>query len=95
MAGQTPASFHGKILHATLTAGALTLTGCDVLPDQYRKPQGFQVLLQLGSTSDADRIFEALSDGGVVELAIQETFWAKRFGMVVDRFGTPWLVQCS
>ncbi len=95
MAAQTPREHHGRILHGTLKLGEQTLTGADVLPDQYEKPSGFQVLLQAASAADADRIFAALAEGGRVQLAIAKTFWAERFGMVTDRFGTPWLIQAS
>jgi uncharacterized glyoxalase superfamily protein PhnB len=42
---------------------------------------------------DAERIFKELADGGTVRMPLQETFWAKRFGMLIDRFGTPWMVN--
>ena len=45
--------------------------------------------------AEADRIFGALSDGGKINMPIQETFWAHRFGMLVDRYGTPWMVNCE
>jgi PhnB protein len=45
--------------------------------------------------SEADRTFSALAEGGIVQMPIGETFWALRFGMVVDRFGIPWLINCE
>lgn len=93
MAKDTPAAHHGRVLHATLTVGTQTLTGADLLPDQYKKPQGSWVMLQLDTPAEADRVFAALAQGGQVTLAIQETFWTPRFGMVIDRFSTPWIVQ--
>ncbi|MEZ0230133.1 MAG: VOC family protein [Planctomycetota bacterium] len=93
MAATTPAEHHGRILHTTLTLGERTLTGADVLPEQYEKPRGFSVLLQLPTAKDADRIFAALAEGGVIQLALAETFWAPRFGMLTDRFGIPWMLQ--
>jgi PhnB protein len=53
------------------------------------------VSLDVGASADADRIFEALAQEGAVQLPLQETFWALRFGMVVDRFGTPWMINCE
>ena len=44
---------------------------------------------------DAERIFHALAESGTVKMPIQQTFWAARFGMLVDRFGIPWMVNCE
>jgi PhnB protein len=73
------------------------LTGADVPPESYQKPQGFSVLLNIGAQAeaDADRIFKALAENGAVQMPIQETFWALRFGMLVDQFGTPWMINCG
>jgi PhnB protein len=94
-AGEVPSDWGEKIIHATLFAGELVLTGCDVPPEQYQKPQGFSVLLQLDAVSEAERVFQALAKAGAVTLPLQETFWAQRFGMLVDRFGTPWMINCG
>jgi PhnB protein len=61
----------------------------------YLKPQGFSVLLNLDDAAEADRIFATLAENGVEEIPVQETFWALRFGTLVDQFGTPWLIQCG
>jgi PhnB protein len=95
MADQTPRDWRNKILHATLALGGHRLTGGDVAPENYRKPQGFSVLLTIGTAPEADRIFRTLAEEGVVQMPIQETFWALRFGMLADRFGIPWIVQCG
>ncbi|HZU96891.1 MAG TPA: VOC family protein [Planctomycetota bacterium] len=95
LAGQVPRAFHGKILHATFTLGDQVLTGADVLPGDYGKPRGSWIMLHLAQAAEADRVFDAFATKGEVELAIAPTFWASRFGMVKDRFGTPWIVQSS
>jgi PhnB protein len=95
LAGQVPRAFHGKILHATVTVGDQVLTGADVLPRDYKRPQGTWIMLHLALAAEADRVFGALARKGKVELAIAPTFWASRFGMVRDRFGTPWIIQSS
>jgi PhnB protein len=94
MAGETPPGFHQKIMHATLTIGAQRLTGGDAPPERYRKPEGFSVTLNLDNPAEADRIFQNLATDGQVLMPIQETFWALRFAMFVDRFGTPWMINC-
>src|SRR3982074_2350494 len=90
MADDVPAGWHDKIVHATLRIGDSVLTAADVPPDAYRKPQGFSISLTPGTAEEAERIFNALAENGTVEIPLQETFWALRFGMLVDRFGTPW-----
>jgi PhnB protein len=84
-----------RILHATLTVGGTGFSGADVLPGMYERPQGFQVQLKLDEVAAAERIFAQLADGGRVTVPLQETFWAKRFGAVVDRFGIPWGINCE
>ena len=79
-----------KVLHATLKVGDQVITGVDTPLQQYETPQGFSVQLNLDSESDAERIFATFADGGAVRLPLQKTFWADRYGIVVDRFGTPW-----
>jgi PhnB protein len=53
------------------------------------------VNLQFTDTAEAERVFSALAENGTIRMPISETFWSKRFGMVVDQFGTPWMVNCA
>ena len=89
------AEWQKKILHATLRVGDQVLMGADAFPDRYQKPQGFSVTLGLKDQAEAERIFKALAERGTVEMALQETFWAVRFGVLVDRFGIPWTIKCE
>lgn len=84
-----------KIMHARLRLGDRVLMASDSPPGMYRKPQGISVSLNLEDPKEAERIYAALSEGGQVMMALQETFWAQRFGMFTDRFGTPWMVNCG
>jgi PhnB protein len=95
MAEQLPADWSKKIIHATLALGDQRLTGADEPADRYKKPQGFSVSLNIGAVAEAERIFQALSESGAVQMPLQETFWALRFGMLVDQFGTPWMINCG
>ena len=90
-----PTEWRQKILHATLIVGDQILNGADALPDQYQKPQGFRLTLGLKDQAEAERIFKALAENGTVEMALQETFWAVRFGVLVDQFGIPWTINCE
>jgi PhnB protein len=94
MADQVPPEWRDRIIHATLVAGETTLMGADAPPDRYEEPRGFAVAIQVNDPADAERIFAALSEDGTVTMPLQQTFWTVRFGMLVDRFGIPWMVNC-
>jgi PhnB protein len=94
-ADQAPADWGNKVMHGNLTIGDLELMAADVTPDRYEPPKGFSLSLHIETVADAERIFGALSEGGRVVMALEKTFWADRFGMVVDRFGIPWLINCG
>lgn len=93
MREHTPPEWHDRILHARLVVGDQELMGSDSPPNQHATPQGFAVSLNFDSAEEAERVFAALAEGGSVQMPLQETFWASRFGMATDRFGTPWMVN--
>jgi PhnB protein len=95
MADQVSSELRDKIIHATLIVGDSTLGGGDAPPDRYEEPRGFSVTINLNDPAEAERIFGALSESGTVTMPLQQTFWATRFGMLVDRFGIPWMVNCG
>jgi PhnB protein len=90
-----PPEWRKKILHARMTIGDRIVSGADAPPGHYEAPRGFSVMLQLADDLEAERIFAALGEGGQVQMRIQPTFWATRFGMVIDQFGIPWMINCS
>jgi PhnB protein len=69
--------------------------GADALPDRYQKPQGFSLTLGLKDEAQAERIFKALAENGTIEMPLQETFWAVRFGVLIDQFGITWSINCE
>jgi PhnB protein len=95
MEEHVPSEWRDKVLHASLFLGDDELMGSDAPPGRYEKPSGFSVTLQIKEFAEAERIFNALLEEGTVVLPFQETFWAFRFGMLVDRFGIPWMVNCE
>ena len=95
LADQVPADWQDKVMHGSFTFGDQVLMGGDVAPDRYEQPKGFSLSLQMQSAADAERIFHELATGGTVMMPLEKTFWAARFGMVVDRFGIPWLINCE
>jgi PhnB protein len=94
-AEQVPANWREKIIHARMTVGDQVLMGSDAPPDRYAPMKGFGVSFAVDSPADAERIFKALSEKGAVGMPMQQTFFAVRFGMVVDQFGTPWMITCE
>jgi PhnB protein len=98
--GDTPAAqhvspdWHSRVMHSELAIGNDLLMGSDAPPQHYKPMSGFSVSVQVEQPSEAERIFHALAEGGTTTMPIQETFWAQRFGMATDRFGTPWMINC-
>ena len=94
-AQHVPPEWQNKILHARLSLKDGVLMGSDAPPERYQKPQGFSVSLQLKDVAEAERIFNALAANGQVHMPFQKTFFAERFGMLVDHFAIPWMVTCE
>jgi PhnB protein len=95
MAGDVPAEWHDKIVHATLRIGDTPIMGCDVPPGTYEPPRGFEIDLPVKDLATAQRLFEALAAGGQIRMPLHETFWAHRYGVLIDRFGVPWSINCE
>ena len=94
MASSMPTDTHGRVMHVTLEAGGQVLQGADT-PGQFSKAAGFSVAVHFDDASEGERVFNALAQGGDVQMPFQETFWAKGFGMLTDQFGTPWMVNAG
>ena len=90
-----PAEWHDKILHARLQIGDDVLMASDAPPGRRDKMQGFSVTLNIKEPAEAERIFAAFAEGAKVTMPLAETFWAQKFGMLTDRFGTPWMINCE
>lgn len=90
-----PKEWGPKILHARLAIGDEVLMGSDAPPGHFSTPQGFSVSLSIKDKSEAERIFYALAENGKETMPFQQTFWATGFGMLVDRFGIPWMINCE
>jgi PhnB protein len=90
-----PAEWKTKIMHASMTIGDTALMASDAPPGHYQKPQGFSVSLNVTDAAEGERIFNALADGGKVNMPYAKTFWAAGFGMLVDRYDIPWMINCQ
>jgi PhnB protein len=71
------------------------LMGSDAPPQMYEPMQGVSVALSVEEPGEAERVFAALAENGTVRTPIQEAFWAQRFGMLTDQFGTAWMINCE
>jgi PhnB protein len=96
MRDQMPPGNENRIMHARLVLdqGVLmagdAMTGCE---PSYQGMKGFSLTLSYTNAADAKPVFDALSAGGKVTMPLQKTFWAESFGMLTDRFGTPWIIN--
>jgi PhnB protein len=95
MADQTPPELRDAVMHTSLRIGDSLLMGSDAPPGHFQKPQGTHISVTLGDAEDGARIFRELSEGGTVTMPYEKTFWAAGFGMCVDRYGIPWMVNCD
>lgn len=101
-----PESAKGRLMHAQLQVGAQSLMASDTLPAMpgvdpetcgggYRKPEGMWVSIGVDTLAEGQRVFDGLAEGGKVTMPFASTFWSAGFGMVTDRFGTPWMVNVA
>jgi len=83
-----------RVVHAQLSFqdGGVLMASDRIGGQPYGGMKGFSVALSYGSADEARRAFDALSDGGVVTMPLQPSFFAETFGMVIDRFGAPWMI---
>jgi PhnB protein len=93
MKDSVAADWRDKVLHVRMEVGTFALMGSDAPPPHYSKPQGLSVSISVPTTADAERVFNALAPGGHVGMPFQKTFWSAGFGMLVDRYGTPWMIN--
>lgn len=93
MAGEVPEGWRDKVMHVSLAVEGRRLLGADAPPSFYSRPQGFSVALGFDDLDRAAAVFAGLAEGGEVRMPFAPTFWAKGFGMLIDRFGIPWMVN--
>ena len=92
---EVPTDQADLVMHAALTFGDNVLMGSDDPTGNFGPVQGMSVNYSVRDVAEAQRVFEALADGGEVTMPVAETFWSPLFGMCVDRFGTPWMVNAE
>lgn len=94
-AGEVPSADANRIMHANLVLsdGSSLMAGDAPSHEKFEGMKGCMVTLTYNAPAEAERIFKALADGGTLQMPMGETFWAERFGMAIDRYGTSWAVN--
>ena len=91
-ASNVPADWRHAVLHARIELGDTVVMGADIPPDRFQPMRSAYLTLMLDSVEDAERIYALLTDGGQIFMPMEETFFAHRFAMLRDRFGTSWML---
>lgn len=94
-AGHTSPEWQDKIIHGRIVIGGQVLMGSDAPPEYQEKPQGMRVSISVDTPEEAERIYNGLNKDAQITMPLDETFWAYRFAMLTDRFGTPWMINCE
>lgn len=89
--GNMPPDWADRIVHARIEIGGAVLMGADI--PSAEPMRSAYLTLRFGSAEEAERIYALLSDGGQVFMKMEETFFASRFAMLRDRFGTNWMLM--
>ena len=91
-AANVPADWKNAILHARIEFGKTVLMGADIPPDRFQPMRSAYLTLTLDSAEQAERLYALLADGGQIFMKMEETFFASRFAMLRDKFGTSWML---
>jgi len=89
---QVPADWKNAVLHARIEIGDTILLGADIPPERFQPMRSAYLSLMVDSVDEAERIYALLSEGGQIFMPMEETFFAHRFAMLRDRFGTSWML---
>ena len=92
-ADQFPTETHKLIMHTSMKIGDGDIMGADSPPGRYTEPKGMNVSIHVKDIAEGERVFRALAEGGEVQMPFAKTFWSPGFGMCVDQFGIPWMVN--
>lgn len=96
MADEMPPEAQDMVMHAELEVGGFVIMGSDGAPGEvYEGIKGANVVFNTDTAEEAEALFARLGEGGEVTMPMEETFWALRFGLLRDRFGVPWMINCD
>jgi PhnB protein len=95
VSGQVPPGNENRVMHARLALDQGVLMAGDAMAgcEPYEGMKGFSLSLSYTDPQEGRKVFEALSEGGTVKMPLQKTFWAEAFGLLTDRYGTPWIIN--
>ena len=92
---EMPECFEEKIMHASLKIGDTVLMASDGRCDGQANFEGFSLSITVPDEAEAQRVFAARGEGGLITMPLEKTFWAPKFGMLTDRFGVGWMVSVA
>jgi PhnB protein len=92
---KVPPEWRQAVLHARLELGGTVLLGADIPPDRFQPMRSAYLTLMLPSVDETERTYALLAEGGQIFMRMEETFFAHRFAMLRDRFGTSWMLLCE
>jgi PhnB protein len=90
--GMLQPGFEDKVMHASVRIGGALVQASDGCDDKSHF-DGFRLVLRVVTEADAHRAFDALAEGGTVQLPLCKTFWSPCYGMVTDRFRVGWMIM--
>jgi PhnB protein len=91
--GMVPPGYENKVMHTSFRIGETMVMASDGCGEEAAGFKGFSLSLSVPTEAEADRLFNALADGGKVQMPLSKTFWSPRFGMLRDRFGMGWMIN--
>ena len=95
MKDHVPPDWRDKVIHACLNVDGKRLMGSDAPAEHYEPAQGMFINLQVPTTDEGKKLFHVLADGGKITMPFAQTYWSPGFGMLTDRFGTPWMINSA
>ena len=95
MESEVSADWGNKVMHGEFRLGDFVLMGSDCMPDKYEAAKGTYLMIAIEEPEKAEKAFQALAENGTITMPIQKTFWAAKFGVLVDQFGIPWMIHCD
>ena len=95
MKDHVPPDWQDKVIHVSLEVNGQRLMGSDAPAEHFAPAQGLYINISVPTSAEGKRLFDALADGGKVTMPFAETFWSPGFGMLTDKYGTPWMVNSA
>ena len=95
MAAECDPGMLDQLMHVRIVVGDSILMGSDSPPQYWTASGGFAISYSVDTPEEGKKIFDALSDGGQIVMPLEKTFWSEAFGMLEDKFGISWMINCG